>query len=659
MQSNGKGEGSISFGSFELRLRSGELCRDGVAIKLSPQPFKVLVLLVENAGQLVTREEIQQQIWGESTYVDFDKGLNFCIKQIREALGDNAQSPRYIETLPRRGYRFIAPIDDHYSFESITESSEITQTRDRESSDRDVVIQPAQTAPQSVQSDTSSKNRPSRITRRLAVTIALVVLVPVISYIAWNRFNHRPSLPEGKIMLAVLPFENLNHDATEDYFSDGLTEEMIAQLGRLRPQRLGVIARTTALTYKKTGKDIRQIGRELGVSHVLEGSVRREADRVRITAQLIQVSDQTHLWAETYERSERDLITIQSEVASRVARSLAVELLPAQESNAISNRTTQPEIYEAYLKGRYLIIKDTLEDFKRSIPYFEQAIERDPNFAPAYVGATQSRVFLATWQNLPAAEVLPKAKADALRAVELDPTSAEAYAALASVNFWLEWNWKDTERNIKRSIELNPSDPHAHILYGNYLLTRGQVDAGIAEVKQALDLDPVSLLTNGLSAYFYLRARQYDDAITQGKKMLELEPSSPAAHHCLRSAYIFKGMYKEAVDVIRNSMSFSGIKQEEIDSITKGDPKEVINELIRQDREEMEAALKKDSKIPASNFAFLYTSLGEKDRAFEWLEKSVALRESLTVYFYIDPFYDSLRSDSRFDTLARQSGLIE
>jgi TolB-like protein/DNA-binding winged helix-turn-helix (wHTH) protein len=659
MQTNGNGERSIRFGSFELKLRSGELCRDGSAIKLPPQPFKVLVFLVEHAGQLVTREEIQQQIWGDTTYVDFDKGLNFCIKQIREALGDNAQSPVYIETLPRRGYRFIAPVSSHESASEliITTSLEDVKAQSIEYSDPDTNIQIDQVAPQSTEANALSTVNQFHITRRRAAIIALAILLPLVSYIVWNQIAHRASTSSEKIMLAVLPFENLNQDSEEDYFSDGLTEEMIAQLGRLRPQRLGVIARTTALTYKKTDKDIRQIGRELGVSFVLEGSVRREADRVRITAQLIQVSDQTHLWADTFERSERDLITIQSEVASRVARSLALELLPAQESNTISNRTTQPEVYEAYLKGRYLIIKDTLEDFERSIPYFEQAIKQDPNFAPAYVGATQSRVFIATWRNLPAAEVLPKAKADALKAVELDPLSAEAYAALASVNFWLEWNWADTERNIKRSIELNPSDPHAHILYGNFLLTRGQVEAGIAEVKQGLELDPVSLLTNGLSAYFYLRARQYDDAIVQGKKMLELEPRSPAGHHCLQSAYIFKGMYKEALDVIRENMVFDGFKQEEIDSLTKGDPKEAITNLHRQSLEHMKESLSKGRKVSASSFAYVYASLGEKDQALEWLEKSIAARESSSVYFFINPFYDYLRSDSRFNELARQAGL--
>jgi len=644
MQTNNNGERCIRFGPFELKLKSGELCREGIAIRLSPQPFKVLVLLIENAGQLVTREEIRQQIWSDGTFVDFDKGLNFCIKQIREALGDNAQSPRYIETLPRRGYRFIGSVSESSDAQSI------------ESSGPDSDLQSEQASLQSIEANAPLPAEAFRVTRRHAALMALAVLLPLISYLAWNSISARTGSPAGKVMLAVLPFENLDQDSAEDYFSDGLTEEMITQIGRLRPNRLGVIARTTALTYKKTGKDIRQIGRELGVSHVLEGSVRREAGRVRITAQLIQVSDQTHLWADTYERNERDLLAIQSEVASRVARSLAVELLPASES-ATSNRTTQPEVYEAYLKGRYLIIKDTLEDFERSIPYFEQAIEQDPGFAPAYVGATQSRVFLATWRNLPASEMLLKAKSDALRAVELDPTSAEAYAALASVNFWLEWNWTETERNIKRSIELNPSDPHAHILYASYLLTRGQREEGIHQVKQALELDPISLLTNGLSAYFYLRAREYDDAIAQCGKMLDIEPRSPAAHYCLRMAYFYKGMYKEALEILRKEMAMDGMKQEEIDSLTAGDPETAINKLERQGLEQMKEAFEKGSRISASSFAWQYALLGEKAQAMEWLEKSIAAREPMAVYFYIHPSYDSLRSDARFAALAQKAGL--
>jgi TolB-like protein/DNA-binding winged helix-turn-helix (wHTH) protein len=640
MKSNG-GEGQqLRFGPFTLKLKSEELFRDGTPVKLSPQPFKVLAFLTTNAGQLVTREELQQAIWREGTFVDFDKGLNFCIKQIREALGDNAQTPQYIETLPRRGYRFIAPV------ETITATIPTDATGTESLKSAGLKAEPLLTVA-----------KPFRLLQWRTAVVALAVLLPLSLFALRHRLFPPASQPAGKVMLAVLPFENLNADAAQDYFSDGLTEEMITQLGRLRPQQLGVIARTTALTYKQTKKDIRQIGQELGVGYVLEGSVRRADGRLRITAQLIQVSDQTHMWAETFERDERDLLQIQSEVASRVARSLALELLAVSPANPLAGKTSQPEAYDAYLKGRYLIIKDTLADFERSIPFFEQAIAKDPNFAPAYVGLVESHLLMATWQNTPAGEVLPKVKPAALKAVELDPSLAEAHAALATVNFFLEWNWPEAGANFKRAIELNPSNPHTRIYYANYLSTQGQTDAGVQQVKQALQLDPVSLLTNGLAAFFYLRVNHFDDAITQGKIMLEIEPNSPSGYYCLISAYTYKGMYPEAVEAIRQQMRKSGTQEEVIKTHTTGDAREVIENGRREDLRWSKEALAKGRKISALRFATLHAELGDKDQAFVWLEKSFATREPMFVFFKIHPHYDSLHSDPRFADLARRTGL--
>jgi TolB-like protein/DNA-binding winged helix-turn-helix (wHTH) protein/Tfp pilus assembly protein PilF len=641
MNPDSSGEQLIRFGRFELKLKSEELYRAGAPVKLPPQPFKVLALLAARAGQLVTREELRQEIWGQDTFVDFDKGLNFCIKQIREALGDNAQAPQYVETLPRRGYRFITPV------EILTPATAADLPENGES-----VEQEAGPA-------TSGKS--STVFQWRLVAVALLVIAPLASYALWHYFNSHASSSAGpraeKIMLAVLPFENLNADDTQDYFSDGLTEEMITQLGRLRPQRLGVIARTTALTYKRTKKDIRQIARELGVKYVLEGSVRRESDRVRITAQLIQASDQTHLWAETFERDQRDMLKIQSEVAGRVARSLALELLSDSPINPLAGKTSQPEAYDAYLKGRYLIIKDTLEDFERSIPFFQKAISLDPNFAPAYVGLVESQLLMATWKNTPAGEVSPNVKTAARKAVELDPALAEAHAALGSVNFWLEWNWKEAEANFKRAIELNPSNPHIRLNYASYLSTQGQIDAGVSQVKQALQLDPVSLLTNGLAAFFYLRAHRFDDAIAQGKIMLEIEPKSPSGYHCLISAYTYKGMYPEAVEMIRRNMRNDGETEKSIQAYTSGDPREVIQNDRRERLKWLKEAIAKGRRIQAAYCASVYADSGENDRAFECLERAFQTREPSFVYFTIDPRYDSLRADPRFADLARRMGL--
>ncbi len=649
MPSNGQAPQFIRFGAFELRVESGELLSQGVSLKLPPQPFKVLAVLVEHAGQLVTREEIQRQVWGADTFVDFDKGLNFCIKQIREALGDNAQAPRFIETLPRRGYRFIAPVERFNGLNSANGSAIETA----EPLIADLALNPL-SAPAVLQPVKQRSTRSPAPHQRTWI-IVIVVGLALVLYTLWKRLPASQTVGEKK-MLVILPFENLNADPSQDYFSDGLTEEMITQLGRLQPRQLGVIARTTALTYKNTAKDIRQIGQELKVNFVLEGSVRREADRLRITAQLIQVSDQTHLWSETYERSERDLLQIQSEVANRVASALALELFPNSSKNSAS-ASTIPEAYDAYLKGRYLVTKDTLPDLERSIAYFDEATEKDPNFAPAYAAAVEARVLLTTWKNSPSTEVLAKSKADAEKAIELDPTLGEAYSALGAVNFWFEWNWSEAEKQIKRGVELNPSNPNSHILYANYLLSQGETEQAVSHLQQATRLDPVSLLTNGLAAFCYLRARHYEEAITQAKRMLELEPKSPAAHDCLISAYHYQGRYEDMREVMVKRMTEQEDARSRVKALKQGNAKETIERLEGEQLKRVRAAFSKGEKINTFWFAQFAARLGEKDLAFQSLEQALTERLPFCVFINIYPDCDTLREDRRFIDLVRRMKL--
>jgi TolB-like protein/DNA-binding winged helix-turn-helix (wHTH) protein len=637
MKPDGNRSDTISFGPFELRIQSGELCRDGATVKLAPQPFKVLLLLAETGGQLVTRKELQEKIWGADTFVDFDKGLNLCIAQIREALDDDAQSPRFIETLPRRGYRFIARV------ERVVPGGETESSGSPEPGLR-----------------ARGGGQLFGINKTTAVILSLILLLAAATVLVYFRVPQTlsKSAPPGtKSMLLVLPFENLTNDPSQDYFSDGLTEEMITTLGSLQPKRLGVIARTTALTYKNSGKDIRQIGEELRVGYVLEGSVRREAGRIRITSQLIQVGDQTHLWAETYDRNEKDVLDIQRDVASRVASSLSLELLPASYSEVLAGKLAKPEAYDAYLKGRYLITKDTLPDLERSIPYFDRAIAEDPNFAPAYAAQVEALVLIGDWTGMNAEPNIPKAKAAALKAVELNPAYAEAYAALGSVNFWLEWNWRDAEINLKRALELNPNNPLTHQRYGEYLLARGRTDDGAREINEALKLDPVSLLTTGLAAFAQLHAGQYDDAIALSNRMLELEPKSPAAHNCLFRAYVGKGNYAEAVNITRGRMVLAGHKPEEIESLNRGNPRDVLEAQFRDTRRQMEESAKKGERVWTMFLAWMYVREGNKDRAFEWLEKAFGERAPFLVYLNVDPIWDPLRSDPRFGRLNRLTAL--
>ena len=639
MQRNGDGVSSIRFGRFEMNLKSEELLRDGSAVKLPHQPFKVLLVLVENAGELVTREEIQRKVWGEDTVVDYDKGLNFCIKQIREALGDNAQSPQFVETLPRRGYRFIAHIEN---IPVNNRTNGLTEVGQADSSATGIVHE--------------DRARSSRVAVKWLLVVSLLGLGAMLLYGVWVRRPPNASRPSGKNMLAVLPFENLNGESEQDYFSDGLTEEMISQLGRLQPQQLGVIARTTALTYKKSVKDIRQIGEELGVDYVLEGSVRREGERVRITTQLIQVRDQTHLWSETFDRDVGDMLQIQSEVAGQVARALALELLSTGTAIKGPGQPSNPAAVDAYLKGKFLVTKDTLPDLERSIPYFDQATEQDPNFAPAFAAAVEARLLLATWINIPAGEMQEKAKSDALRAIELDPSLAEAYAALGAVQFWFEWDWQTAGENISRALALNPSNPNTQILYADYLMSQGKSEEAATHIKLAIDLDPVSLLTNGLSAYCYLRLRRYDEAIVQAKRMLELEPKSPAAHDCLIVAYRAKGMYQEMRNLILKRMIDSSAKEGDIDEVRQGDAKQIADRLEHRQFARIVAAAAKGEKPTSLWLARLAARVGEKEKALLWLQQAHEERLPGIVFLAIHPDFDLLRDDPRFASLQLQMG---
>ena len=627
-------QSAIRFGEFELELRSGELRKDGTPVKLQPQPLKVLALLVANAGRLVTREEIQRAVWDGETFVDFEHGLNFCIKQIRTALGDNAQAPLYIETLPRRGYRFIAPIDT--------------------SKQSEVENHSAEASPQIANLEAAPKRE---ATNWRTLALVLIPLIIIGAYFVWQRFAASTVPAKAKVMLAVMPFENLSSDPEQDYFSDGMTEEMIAQLGSLQPAKLGVIARTSAMTYKRGAKDIRQIASELNVDYVLEGSVRREGDLVRITAQLIQTSDQTHLWSESYERNSQNTLAVQSEVARSIARALALELLPVEQTETGAGAIST-EAHDAYLKGRYLWNKGRADYIEKSISQYEQAIEIAPDYALAHAGLSDSYIMLGMYYRLSPVEAYAKAEATAARALELDDTLAEAHTSLGTIRFRFDWDWPEAEREFKRALELNPSYSRAHHDYAWFLVAMERFDEAIAEIKRAQELDPLSPLANSDVGWVYLRARRYDDAIKQIQRTLELEPNFGSAQACLERAYRMKGMYKEALDLALKEMSHRGARNEELAAL---DRKDVIAGLKNVERlrlkERTETA--KSRNISPYSIAALYAELDEKDAAFEWLERAFQERDSDIASLKVDPAFDSLHSDARFFNLLRRIGFAD
>jgi TolB-like protein/DNA-binding winged helix-turn-helix (wHTH) protein/Tfp pilus assembly protein PilF len=617
-------ESVIRFAEFELGLRSGELRRDGSIVHLQMQPLKVLACLASHAGQIVTREELQQAVWGEETFVDFEHGLNFCIKQIRVALGDNAQSPRFIETLPRRGYRFIAQIETLNGLPVIKEAQESIA----------IAVEPQTSAP--------TRSRTYSFALIGVVALALVAA----GYFVWRNLN-KPATTKAKMMLAVLPFANLGLEGEQDYFSDGMTEEMIAHMGRLQPQRLGVIARTSVMTYKGVNKDVTTIARELGVEYILEGSVRRDGDRVRITAQLIDAGDQTHLWSESYDRPLRGALAVQSEVAAQIASALTIELLGDRNNDAVYS--TNAEAVDAYLRGRYLLNKAAPESVSKSIEHFNRAIEIEPGYAAGFAGLADAYRTLGMYYTLPPREAYAKAKTAALRALELDPDNADALVALGTIRFRYEWQWAEAERDFLRALEINPSFGMAHHDYAWFLVAMKRLDEGIEHIKTAQRLDPLSPLANSDVGWMYLMARRYDEAIEQMKRTLELEPRFGSALACLERAYMLKGQHKEALEILlKNAGQMSA-------PVRDDDPLQAMKALYGMRLKRTLEAMKTRRSSPYS-VATLCAAAGEADQAMEWLETAFMERDSMLVAVSTDPAFDFLRNDARFQMLLKRIG---
>jgi TolB-like protein/tRNA A-37 threonylcarbamoyl transferase component Bud32/Tfp pilus assembly protein PilF len=470
-----------------------------------------------------------------------------------------------------------------------------------------------------------------------------------------DRLFGRIGGPPRAIKLAVLPFANLTGDPEQEYLSDGLTQEMIAQLGRLHPQSLSVIARTSVMRYKKSDKPIDQIGRELGVDYVLEGSERHEAGRIRITAELIQVRDQTQLWAESYERELAGVMALQSEVAQKVAGSLALTLLPAEQARLANVHAINPEAYDAYLKGLHHWYMFTPSDFDTALQYYELALAKDPNYAPAYAGvaliwASRSQAGWVTHS-----EATPIAKAAALKAVELDPANAEAHFALAGVRAWHEWDWADAESEFKRSIELNPSYPDARAFYSHLLNHLRRPKEAMTQIERAMELDPFNELFQSLYAVDLLYVRRYDEAIAQCRTALRTVPDHPVAQNILWWALSLKRMQNEALAVSKAYLNGVYRDRDVEKAFDRGYAEGGYSGAMRRAAEALAAHFRK-SYVNPSDIAQLYLEAGEKAQALEWLEKGVEVRDPNMPYIGA-PFYDSLRADPRFQALLRRMNL--
>jgi len=622
---------AFRFGVFEVDLKEGELLKQGLRVKLQERPLEILTLLLSRKGEVVTRGELRDTLWPADSFVDFDHSLNAAVNKLREALGDSAENPRFIETVPRRGYRFIAPA------EAVGGAPHAEKTAQEEPTPAVV-----RTAP------------PRARGVRIAAALAALVVVLTGLHLARRRAAPTVTAPT-RILLAALPFRNLSLAPGQDYFSEGVTEEMIAQLGALHPERLRVIARTTVMRYKDTNKGIDEIGRELGVDYVVEGSVRRAGERVRITAQLIQVSNQNIVWADSYERDLADVLGIQRDVAGNIARSLAVEVLPR--SPAGEKQPGRSAGYEAYLRGRFFREKLTEDALQKSIDYFQEAIAKDPDFAPAYAGLADSYRMMGApgWSFTPPGEVVPRARAAALRALELDSKLAEAYAVLAMIQLYYDWDFNGAEEQLKRAIQINPSDPKTHVWYSGCLTALGRFDEAIAAARRGQQLDPLSSITNQTLAIRYYYARRYEEAIDQFDKTLELDPNAFVARWGLGQTHWQMGRRDAAIAELQKAVDASGGSVYFRSWLgylygAAGRKAPALSVLAELDQ------IAREKYVSPFHRALVYTGLGDRQQAFFWLEKAREERSGWMAFLNVEPAFDSLRADPRFADLLHRIG---
>jgi TolB-like protein/DNA-binding winged helix-turn-helix (wHTH) protein/Tfp pilus assembly protein PilF len=633
----------VRAGLFEVDLGSGEVHKNGRKVSLQEQPFRVLAMLLERPGEVVTREELQARVWPADTFVGFDEGINTAIRKLRVAFGDSADNPRFIETIPRRGYRFVAPVQ-----ETIAEPSQPSEQ---------VAIEDA----------TELQRTRTKGFRRLAAALAAAAVLVVLASVTYLRRSPPPAIStnQKRVMLAVLPFQNMSNDAEQEYFSDGLTEETITDLGQLSPDQLGVIARTSAMAYKHTNKTVSQIGRELGVAYILEGSVRRQGGEARVSAQLIRVSDQTHLWARSYERELHDLLQIENELGKAIARQVEINLTPQQEIDLSKMRTVNPEAYDLYLKGRFYWNQRNPAALKESIGYLQRATAQDPNFALAYVGLADAYNISNIVGVYSAKESLPEAKAAATKALALDPSLAEAHAALGMEKSHYEFDFPGAQKEFLEAIELNPNSAYAHLFYSNcYLSPMGRFSEAIAENKKALDLDPLSLPINNFMGMTYMFAGEYEKSYQQFQHTIAMDPAFPLAHQYFSWLLATTGRYEEAIQENEKSELLSGSSPEDasaeaatmLQAFKSGGAKG----FARKHLQRILQTLRQPSGgfVPPGEVASAYALAGDKDKAFEWLERAYADGdgENITLLNCI-PSFKSLHGDPRFEDLLRRLGL--
>jgi TolB-like protein/DNA-binding winged helix-turn-helix (wHTH) protein/Tfp pilus assembly protein PilF len=611
---------TLRFGVFELDPRAGELRKKGMKIRLQGQPVEILVMLLERPGEIVSREELQKRLWPADTFVDFEQGLNNAIKRLRAALDDDAETPRFIETLPRRGYRFVGAVNG-------AEQARGAETKTTQST-KALIRLP--------------------VLRALAVLAVLAVLMG-LNVRGWrDRLFMRSPKPQIQA-LAVLPLTNLSGDPEQEYFADGMTESLITELGKISTPR--VISRQSVMQYKSSKKSLHEIASELKVDAVLEGTIVRSGDRVRVTIHLSQAFPERQLWAQEYDRNIRDALSLQGEIARAITDEIQVKLTPEERTRLAVRSSVNPEAQDNYLHGLYFSPPNRFNELSsgKAIAHFKKAIEQDPAFAPAYAELAMVYFWLGNpEQGGPSAkETMPQAKAAVTRALQLDPSLARAHLALGLILLNSEWDWSGAENQYRLALQLNPNCADCHFSYGALLAGLGRKDEAIAQTNQAIELDPLSSWYRNWLAAIAFFSREYDLSLKLAENLGDEWAFS------LALPYAQKKMYPEAIANFERSMARTGRQTDTLGTLAQvyglagrgNETRKIIRELKERSRHHY---------VFPSVFANAYLGLNDKERALTYLEQAYKEQDPWLFYLKVWPLLDPLRSEPRFQALLRR-----
>ncbi len=639
----------VRFGVFEADLDACELRKQGRKIRLQTQPCQVLKLLLEHPGEVISREEFRKRLWPEDTFVDFDHSLNTAMRRLREVLNDSPDNAIFIETLQRRGYRFIAPVTTVRPSEAPIETAAGILQGVPPSEDIAVAADPSPTA--------SNKH----LLRHARVVVVSLVVGAALGLSAGWLLMRRAPVPEGRVRplqvrsLAVLPLENIAPTPGQEYLADGITDELIASLAKVRSLRIA--SRTSSMQYKGTHKSLSEIARALNVDAVVDGTVQRSGDNVRITAELVQASSDRALWAETYENRAGDLLGLQQQVAAAIVRQIQIEVTPQEQQALTASQSISPEAYENYLKGKYYWNRRSEAGLTKAIQYFELATKDEPHYALAYAALADCYGIIgaAIVGTVPAKEVAPKAEAAAIRAIELGPNLAESQTSMATVRLNYDWDWAGAERGFRRAIELNPGYATAHQRYSLYLIAMDRPSESIAEMQRALSLEPLSVSMNFSLGWRMYMARRYDAAIQQLRNAIAMDPSLALAHMVLGQAYEKKGAYSQAAAELEQAVALTHRSAPMIAALAHLYAITGRSDRAQQLLEEMTTQATYQYVSPFY-IALVYAGLHDNAEAVKWLSKAIDDRSNPCIFLRVDPDFDNLRADTGFIGLLKRLG---